>query len=137
MSFNYMCHFTIIRTEIFDKIDSFRKEMNEAEYYDLFLRLSEVTNNIGHIPKILYHWRKKEISMDCNLNTKLRTENMMVNILNQTLQRRRIKGYAKKDSKSGYYIIDYKYDREPSVSIIIPTRDCASLLMSVWKVFMT
>ena len=36
MSFNYMCHFTIIRTEIFDKIDSFRKEMNEAEYYDLF-----------------------------------------------------------------------------------------------------
>lgn len=127
MSFNYMCHFTIIRTEIFDKIDSFRKEMNEAEYYDLFLRLSEVTNNIGHIPKILYHWRKKEISMDCNLNTKLRTENMMVNILNQTLQRRKIKGYAKKDSKSGYYIIDYKYDREPSVSIIIPTRDCASL----------
>ena len=38
-------------------MDGFRSEFDGAQDHDLILRMSEETNKIIHIPKILYHWR--------------------------------------------------------------------------------
>ena len=56
-SSNYICHFTVLRKSIVNKIGGFRSEYNGSQDYDLFLRFTEQTNKICHIPRILYHWR--------------------------------------------------------------------------------
>ncbi|MDD3048719.1 MAG: glycosyltransferase [Bacilli bacterium] len=55
---NYICHLSVIRKSIIDKVKGFRKTYEGAQDFDLFLRITDITKNIYHIPKILYHWRK-------------------------------------------------------------------------------
>ncbi len=54
---NYITHFVVLKKSLMDKLDGFRSEYNGAQDFDLVLRASEITNNIVHIPKVLYHWR--------------------------------------------------------------------------------
>lgn len=127
MSLNYISHLTIIKKNIFNKVGGYREVNNKLQEYDLYLRISEITKRIGHIPKILYHQRKKEKGLCANSCEVGKLQNETINILNEALNRRQIKGHATKDSKTNYSIIEYEYDNEPSVSIIIPTRDCADI----------
>ena len=55
---NYITHFVVMKKELMiDKIGGFREEYNGAQDFDLVLRASELTKNIVHISKVLYHWR--------------------------------------------------------------------------------
>ena len=54
---NFICHLTMIRTELIRSVGGFRKEYDGAQDYDLFLRCAEQASGIVHIPKVLYHWR--------------------------------------------------------------------------------
>ena len=56
---NYICHFSVFKKELMDKLGGFHSEFDGAQDYDIFLRMSEIVKpeNIKHIPKILYHWR--------------------------------------------------------------------------------
>lgn len=127
LSLNYICHFTIIRKEIFDKVGGFKIGTEGAQDYDLFLRISEITTKIGHIAKVLYHWRKSETSTAGSLSAKNYVESRTINVLETALKRRGIKGRIIKDEHSDFYRVEYILDKEPSVSIIIPTRDCAKM----------
>ena len=127
LSLNYICHFTIIRKEIFDKVGGFKIGTEGAQDYDLFLRISEITTKIGHIAKVLYHWRKSETSTAGSLSAKNYVESRTINVLETALKRRGIKGRIIKDEYSDFYRVEYILDKEPSVSIIIPTRDCAKM----------
>lgn len=55
---NYTCHFSVIRKSLGDSLGWFRKGYEGAQDYDLFLRITEATTNIHHIPKVLYHYRR-------------------------------------------------------------------------------
>ena len=57
MSFAYTCHLTFIRLSLLSDVGGFRSEFDGAEDYDLSLRVTEQTDEIVHIPEILYHWR--------------------------------------------------------------------------------
>lgn len=57
LSNNYICHFTAIKKSIIDEVGMFRSEYDGAQDYDMILRAIEKTDKIGHIAKILYHWR--------------------------------------------------------------------------------
>src|SRR3972149_8794885 len=57
LSYNYLCHFAVVRRSIIEKIGGFRKGYDGEQDYDLFLRVVQNTNRIIRIPGILYHWR--------------------------------------------------------------------------------
>jgi GT2 family glycosyltransferase/ADP-heptose:LPS heptosyltransferase len=60
MSFGYLCHLTVIKRSIIQKVGGFRLGVEGAQDYDLLLRCLLYINenqNIRHIPHILYHWR--------------------------------------------------------------------------------
>lgn len=71
-SVNYITHFTTIHKSVIDKIGGERKEYNGAQDWDLFLRATRSINSedIHHIPKILYSWRVHNASTAKNLETK-------------------------------------------------------------------
>lgn len=133
MSMNYICHFVMMRKSIIDEIGGFRKGTEGSQDYDLFLRFTERTNNIYHLSKILYHWRMIEGSTSMAKKFKNYTYTNGKKVLEDTLDRRNIKGFVKEDRNKTFYITEYLYDKEPLISIIIPTRDYASTLETCLK----
>ena len=128
MSLNYICHFTVLRKTIVEDIGGFTVGLEGAQDYDLFLRFVEKTNNIYHIPKILYHWRMISSSTAMNINNKAYANDKGKLAIEAALKRRKLNGVVKKDPRSSYYIVEYKLKKKPLISIIIPTRDYADTL---------
>ncbi len=55
---NYITHFTLMKRDIFNKVGWFDKTKDGAQDYDMFLRISSYTNDIIHVPYVLYYWRE-------------------------------------------------------------------------------
>lgn len=128
LSLNYICHFTVIRKSLVEQVGGFEVGLEGAQDHDLFLKVTEKTKNIYHIPKILYHWRMIEGSTAANLDNKSYANDKGKIAIENALKRRNILGHVEKDVPSTYYKVIYEYNEEPSISIIIPTRDYAETL---------
>lgn len=78
LSNNYICHFLVMKAELFKKL-KLRKDFDGAQDYDLVLRAAaEVLkckeapeNRFYHVPEVLYHWRCHEGSTAENPKSKL------------------------------------------------------------------
>jgi GT2 family glycosyltransferase/glycosyltransferase involved in cell wall biosynthesis len=57
LSFCYVGHLTAIRRSLYEDVGGMRSAFDGSQDHDLWLRVSERTNRIGHIPQVLYHWR--------------------------------------------------------------------------------
>src|SRR5690606_30875876 len=55
---NQITHLCAFRRTLVTTVGFFDPEMDGAQDWDFFLRISEHTDKIYHIPKILYHWRQ-------------------------------------------------------------------------------
>jgi hypothetical protein len=53
----YTLHLGVYRRELVERIGGWRSEFDGAQDHDLVLRLSEHTDRIGHLPRVLAHWR--------------------------------------------------------------------------------
>lgn len=125
---NYICHFTTIRTSIVKKVGGFRSEYNGAQDYDLFLRIVEQTDNICHIPRVLYHWRMIETSTASSGNNKNYAYLAGKKAIEASLNRRNILARVNLLENVEMYDVEYLYDKEPKISIIIPTKDKSELV---------
>jgi GT2 family glycosyltransferase len=123
MSTNYLCHFTIARKEMIDAVGGFRKGYEGAQDYDLFLRIIEKTQNIEHIPDILYSWRKIPGSTASEYADKNYAETNTIKALKDSLKRRKVKGEVSVGLFPGSFRVKYDIVNNPLVSIIIPTKD--------------
>lgn len=54
---NYMTHLNLMRTKLVKSLGGWDPSTDGAQDWDLFLRITEKTDKIAHVPKILYHWR--------------------------------------------------------------------------------
>lgn len=126
---NYICHFSIFKKELMDKLGGFRDEYNGAQDYDIFLRMSEETKNIVHIPKILYHWRVHSLSTAKSGGTaKPYAYEAGVKALKDHIKRLGLSGTVEHGNTLGTYKITYKVKENPKVSILIPNKDHISTL---------
>lgn len=57
LSYNYINHFTVIRRNLFESVGRYRAGYEGSQDHDLLLRVTERTDRVIHIPRILYHWR--------------------------------------------------------------------------------
>ncbi|MCL4392895.1 glycosyltransferase [Patescibacteria group bacterium] len=119
----YTSHLSLYRKSIIDEIEGFRSGFEGAQDYDLMLRFIEKTNNIYHIPKILYHWIKIEGSTSQKYDAKPIASQSSIKALKEYLERNKIKGEVLKDKYPGLFKINYEILDNPKVSIIIPTKD--------------
>ncbi len=122
-SYNYICHFTVFRRNLLEKVGGFNKEFDGSQDYDLFLRLTEATSRIYHISKILYHWRVHRNSTAANLDAKEYTVDAARRALQAHLNRQGINGKIEPGLIRGTHRVNYEIKGNPKVSIIIPTKD--------------
>ena len=57
VSDNYICHMAVIRRDLLEET-GLRSGFDGSQDHDLFLRLSEKTDRIEHLPYVLYSWRE-------------------------------------------------------------------------------
>ncbi|MEZ0537117.1 glycosyltransferase [Caldicellulosiruptoraceae bacterium PP1] len=122
-SYNYITHLSVVKTSLIKKIGGFREGYDGSQDYDLILRATEISKEIFHVPKILYHWRISNNSTALKPETKLYAYESAKKALSDHLERLDINGYVENGPVYGRYNIRYKYEKEPFVSIIIPNKD--------------
>lgn len=120
---NYICHFTVFKKTLLDKVGLFRSEYDGAQDYDMILRLIEQTKKIVHIPKILYHWRVHKNSTAGSSTSKSYTSDMGKKAIISHLGRLGIKGKVNEDFAPNFYKVEYELQNSPLVSIIISNKD--------------
>lgn len=124
-SINYITHFSVIRTSIMKQVGGFREVCNGAQDWDLFLRISSVTDKIHHIPTVLYDWRISDNSTAKETSTKPYVVEAQKKALEDDLRR---KGYTdaivrQSDQHKDYWQVIYPVKDSPLVSIVIPTKN--------------
>jgi GT2 family glycosyltransferase len=128
LSYNYLCHFTTLRRELVEKAGRFRSDFDGAQDYDLFLRITELTSRIHHLPRILYHWRRSETSTSDNIRRKPQALEAGRRAVESHLERRGERGHVTVDWHTHAYWVKRELRETRRISIIIATRDRIDLL---------
>lgn len=117
---NYICHFSVFRKDLMDKLGGFRSEYDGAQDYDIIIRMAEVAKHIRHIPKILYHWRVHGQSTAMAGEAKPYAFEAGIKVLESHLERIGLKGKVTHGATLGTYKIDYEVYGSPKVTVLIP-----------------
>lgn len=121
----YICHFLVFRKALLEKSDGFNSEFDGSQDYDLMLRLSECTEKIHHIPKVLYSWRETENSTSVNPDSKPYANSSGLRALNSHLKRKY--GTSSRAEEAEFtFVYNARFDtlkNSPKVSIIMPMKD--------------
>lgn len=120
-SHNYICHFTVFNRKLLEgENELYRKECDGSQDHDMVLRLTEKTDSIVHIPKVLYYWRVHSNSVSMDLNTKSYAVDAAIRAVSEQLDRLNEKGRVVSNSPfRTLYRIFYDLEAIPLVSIIL------------------
>lgn len=129
LSRNYICHFSVIKTELINRIGGFRVGYEGSQDHDLFLRVVSKTEKIHHIPKILYSWRMHANSAALVVDQKpyasIAGEKAVAEFLKEAGEPAIVKSL---EGLPGMYQIRYELLKKGKVSIIIPTKNQSKVL---------
>ncbi|HLB32798.1 MAG: hypothetical protein A3F67_07500 [Verrucomicrobia bacterium RIFCSPHIGHO2_12_FULL_41_10] len=131
-SLNYCSHLSVIRRSFVMEAGGINTTVEGAQDWDLILRITERlhSDQIIHIPKILYHWRISNHSTARSVKAKPHIIEAGRRVLEEHFQRigRSIKG-IEQVHEGGHWKINFEFTNpSPLVSIIIPTRNRRDLL---------
>ena len=119
-SMNYVCHFLVARRTLVERLSGMRSEFDGSQDYDLILRLSEHTDRIRRIPRVLYHWRKHPESTAMEEMQKPGAGEAGRRALVEHLQRSGLRGRVQETSVCRYRI-HYDLVHPGEVTVVIPT----------------
>lgn len=130
MSMMYTNHLAIYRASIVKAIGGLRTAYNGCQDYDMTLRFMEHSDNrkVGHISKILYHWRERKESLAFSSSSKNYAAETTRYAKESALKRRGISGHMEYVTDMSQYRTVYDVTGDPSVSIIIPSKDNPKIL---------
>jgi GT2 family glycosyltransferase len=129
---NCVCHLTVYKRQLVEGVGRFRKGTEGAQDWDLTLRVIEQLQpkQIGHVPKVLYHWRMISGSTALAPGEKSYAHLAALHALDEYFGRNAINAEVlEMPGYSGYFRISYRIpEPAPMVSLLIPTRDRVDLL---------
>ena len=113
---DYLGHFVVMRRDL-ARVE-FRSEFDGAQDYDLLLRISEKTDRIRHISRVLYHWRRTAESTAHNIRRKPGALEAGRRAIEEHLVRRRENARVTIDWETHLYRVRREI-RSEKISIII------------------
>lgn len=132
LSANFMTHLSVIRRRLIDQAGGLRSDLDGAQDWDLLLRVTERTDRVARIPRILYHWRADPSSAALTLGPKPAAEEAQRRAVQEHIDRRGSPGMVVR-TQSGHLRVRWTPDGPPKVSIIIPTKHNRDLLEQCLK----
>lgn len=131
---NLLCQMAVLRRGLLEKVGGFDPTKDGAQDWDLFLRISEVTQKIYHLPKVLYHWRVWERSTASSRGAKSYAAEAQLAAIREHLVRTGIQNprvfFDTEHPIHGTYpLVAWEQPQPRSIAIIIPSRDHADMLL--------
>ena len=129
LSANYLTHLSVIRRDLIEAVGGFAPGTDGAQDWDLFWRVLERLSppQIGHIPKVLYHWRESASSTATDIYRKpaapLNGLKAIEGHLHRTGQPSGRAFFQDSLIRVGWPLVS-----TPLVSIIVPTKDKPELI---------
>jgi len=122
---NYIAHFAVFRKKIQNNVLLFDPNLNGAQDWDLFFKITEKTNNIAHIENVLYSWRAHINSTALTIDSKpyaIEAQRIAIkNHLQRTKKYQLLKQLKCRETNTWSLI--FKPQKNYKISIIIPTKD--------------
>jgi O-antigen biosynthesis protein len=132
LAHNMITHFGIYKTSLVRELGGFREDFDGAQDYDLALRFIEKISfeQIKHIPRVLYHWRMHSDSSASGSDAKPYAHIAAMRSIQEHLDRKQVAAKVESAAEAkGCNRVRYTLPiTQPSVEIIIPTRDGLELL---------
>lgn len=127
---NCLSHLSVYRTDLVRAVGGFRVGYEGSQDWDLALRVVERLSReqIGHIPRVLYHWRAIQGSTALANSEKDYTETAAEKALRDHFQRRGLAVTLQPVPGHHWRPIYPQPSPRPLVSIIIPTYNAAGFL---------
>jgi GT2 family glycosyltransferase len=127
---NYICHFVVVRRELVKQVGGLREGFEGSQDYDFLLRLSERSCRVGHIPRVLYHWRYSPLSLSHDQRKLEDASQAGRRALAEHIARCREQAEVV-DLGETSYRVKYRVRGTPLVSIIVPFKDKPELLATL------
>ena len=120
----YVGHLLVARRDLILEAGGLAPEFDGIQDFELLLRMSERTDRIHHIDRILYHWRAIPGSVALDPSEKPGIDELQARAVNEHLRRRGIRARAVPHGEIEHRLrLDPgPLDPPPSVSVVIPTR---------------
>ncbi len=121
----YTNHLAAYRSSIVKSIGGLRTQYNGAQDYDFTLRFMEHSSNerVGHISKVLYHWRERKESLAFASNSKGYAVEATKNVREAYIKRNNIHAHLEAIPCTSQFRMIYDVTGNPKVCIIIPSKD--------------
>ena len=120
---NYICHLTIVKRSLVDRIGLYNSEYEGSEDYDFVLRATENAKGIYHIDEPIYYWRVHEESVASDISAKPYAWNSAKKAVEAHLKRINLPGIVEYSRAVPMLHVNYTIQGEQPVSIIIPSSD--------------
>ena len=121
LSSNYLCHMIFLRRDLIRAVGGFESEFDGSQDYDLLLRVSERTNRIHHIPRVLYHWRRSENSSASDVRQKPGQLEASWRAIEAHLKRRGEQAHVAVDWRTHTFYVRRELREPRKISVIIPS----------------
>lgn len=130
MTMNYTNHLSVYRASLVRQTGGLRSEYNGSQDYDFVLRFMELSDNsrVGHISRILYHWRERKESVAFAKGSKNYAAEAAERAKKECLVRRGLSGQVIYEPNISQFYIAYDVQGEPLISIVIPSKDNPNIL---------
>lgn len=120
---NYITHFFVAKKSIVDRLGGFRKEYDGSQDYDFIFRCVELAKKVGHVSKVLYHWRMHGGSVAGEPTSKMYAYDAGKKAIQSHYERVGIQANVKHMERLGLYHTEYKMIKQPLISVIVYGED--------------
>ncbi|MCL2539619.1 MAG: glycosyltransferase family 2 protein [Oscillospiraceae bacterium] len=120
---NYICHLTVVKRSLIDKIGLYDSRYEGSEDYDFILRATENAEVICHIDEPIYYWRVHSDSVASGISAKPYAWDSARRAVQAHLERIGLAGEAVFSKSIPMLHVNYELTGTPLVSILIPTSD--------------
>ena len=120
---NFFSHLGVYHADLLRQVGGFRIGLEGSQDYDLLLRCLDVVGGdaVGHIPRVLYHWRVHAESTSSGNDAKPYAVTAAEHALNDRIRRQGIEGKAWA-TKHGYRIQRFLKDSVTEVAVLFDAR---------------
>lgn len=127
----YTNHLATYRTSIVRAVGGLRTAYNGSQDYDFTLRFLEKSHNsrVGHVAKVLYHWRERKESVAFAITSKNYASEAARHAKEDYIRRNGLDAHLEYIDGMSQYRMVYHVQNNPLVSIIIPSKDHPDILM--------
>ncbi|PTM45283.1 glycosyltransferase family 2 protein [Phreatobacter oligotrophus] len=121
----YVGHLLVVKADLVEKVGGFLSRYDGVQDFEFLLRASEISPNVGHIPRVVYKWRAIEGSLAAGSGEKSGIDEKQVAAVQAALDRRGLSWAAEAHPHlpNRVVLVPTAATPRPSISIVIPSRD--------------